>query len=40
LVAVAQVGILMRAKKRRRIVYDGDMLFQSVHDHVTITVLA
>ena len=33
------VGILMRAKKRKRIKYQGDMLFQNMHDHVKITVL-
>jgi hypothetical protein len=33
------VGILMRAKKRKRIMYKGDMLFQNMHDHVKITVL-
>mmetsp|Transcript_16561 Transcript_16561/g.53937 ORF Transcript_16561/g.53937 Transcript_16561/m.53937 type:complete len:86 (-) Transcript_16561:191-448(-) len=32
------VGILMRAKKRHRLYYDGDMLFQSKDDHVIITV--
>lgn len=34
------VGILMRAKKRNRLFYKGDMLFQSRHDHVKITVLS
>jgi len=29
----------MRAKKRKRIMYQGDMLFQNMHDHVKITVL-
>lgn len=33
------VGILLRAKKRKRIHYQGDMLFQNMHDHVKITVL-
>jgi hypothetical protein len=33
------VGILMRAKKRKRLIYQGDMLFQSMHDHVKITVI-
>mmetsp|Transcript_3417 Transcript_3417/g.10445 ORF Transcript_3417/g.10445 Transcript_3417/m.10445 type:complete len:179 (-) Transcript_3417:524-1060(-) len=32
------VGILMRAKKRNRLYYAGDMLFQSKDDHVIITV--
>ncbi|KAJ1457672.1 costars-domain-containing protein, partial [Pelagophyceae sp. CCMP2097] len=31
------VGILMRAKKRKLLYYDGDMLFQSKDDHVVIT---
>ena len=31
------VGILMRARKRKKVSYDGDgMLFQGVHDHVVI----
>ena len=33
------VGILMRAKKRKRLFYKGDMLFQNRHDDVKITVL-
>lgn len=33
------VGLLMRAKKRKRLKYSGDMLFQGIHDHVKITVL-
>lgn len=33
------VGILMRAKKRKRVAYDSDMLFQGVHDDVVIRVL-
>ena len=31
------VGILMRAKKRKRLRYQGDMLFQGCHNHVVIT---
>uniref|UniRef100_A0A7S3NLY4 Costars domain-containing protein n=1 Tax=Aureoumbra lagunensis TaxID=44058 RepID=A0A7S3NLY4_9STRA len=31
------VGILMRAKKRQRLFYEGDMLFQNKDDHVIIT---
>lgn len=34
------VGILMRAKKRNRLYYQGDMLFQTKDDHVVITVPA
>lgn len=33
------VGIMMRAKKRSRLRYEGDMLWQGVHDAVGITVL-
>jgi len=33
------VGILMRSKKRKRIYYKGDMLFQGQHNHVKISVL-
>jgi len=33
------VGILMRAKKRKLLKYQGDMLFQGAHDKVKITVL-
>ena len=33
------VGILMRAKRRKRILYDSDMLFQGVHDHVVIRLM-
>jgi hypothetical protein len=33
------VGIMMRAKKRGLIEYEGDMLFQGVNDGVVITVL-
>ena len=33
------VGILMRAKKRGRLVYEGDMLFRGTHDDTLITVL-
>ena len=33
------VGILMRAKRRKRVAYESDMLFQGVHDHVLIRVL-
>lgn len=32
------VGILMRAKKRKLLYYDGDMLFQGKDDKVIITV--
>jgi len=33
------VGIMMRAKKRKRIYYAGDMLFQGIHNRVPVTVL-
>jgi hypothetical protein len=33
------VGIMMRAKKRSRLRYEGDMLWQGVHDSVSITIL-
>ena len=33
------VGILMRARKRKRLTYDGDMLFQGAHDNVVITIM-
>ena len=33
------VGILMRAKKRKRLHYKGDMLFQGQHNDVEIRVL-
>ena len=33
------VGILMRSKKRKRIFYEGDMLFQGQHNHVKISIL-
>jgi hypothetical protein len=33
------VGIMMRAKKRSRLRYEGDMLWQGVHDAVCITIL-
>mmetsp|Transcript_10863 Transcript_10863/g.18513 ORF Transcript_10863/g.18513 Transcript_10863/m.18513 type:complete len:1011 (-) Transcript_10863:745-3777(-) len=33
------VGLLMRAKKYKRIKYEGDMLFQGIHDQVKITLL-
>jgi len=33
------VGLLMRAKKRKLIKYQGDMLFQGIHDAVKITAL-
>ena len=33
------VGILMRAKKRKRILFDSDMLFQGVHDHIVIRLM-
>ena len=32
------VGILMRARKRRRVAFESDMLFQGVHDNVVISV--
>jgi len=34
------VGILMRARKRRQVGFEADMLFQGVHDHVPITLLS
>ena len=33
------VGILMRGKRRKRILFDSDMLFQGVHDEVLISLL-
>jgi hypothetical protein len=33
------VGIMLRAKKRGLIQYDGEMLLQGMHDNVVITVL-
>jgi hypothetical protein len=33
------VGIMMRAKKRSRLHYEGDMLWQGQHDDVCITIL-
>ena len=33
------VGILMRARKRRRVAFESDMLFQGVHDDVLISLL-
>ena len=33
------VGILMRAKRRKRILFDSDMLFQGVHDHIVIRLM-
>lgn len=33
------VGILMRAKKRKRVYYIGDMLYQGMSDNVKITVI-
>jgi len=33
------VGILMRARKRKKLEFQGDMLFQGAHDAVVITVL-
>ena len=33
------VGILMRARKRGFLTFEGDMLFQGAHDKVLITVL-
>ena len=33
------VGILMRARKRGKLGFEGDMLFQGAHDHVLISVL-
>jgi len=34
------VGILMRARKRRQLSFEADMLFQGVHDEVAITLLS
>ena len=34
------VGILLRARRRKRLVFEGDMLFQGQSDKVVITVLA
>jgi len=33
------VGLLMRAKKRKRVKYEGDLLFQGIHDEVIITLM-
>ena len=33
------VGIMLRAKKRKLLEYQGDMLFQGINDDVVITVL-
>ena len=33
------VGIMLRAKKRGLIEYEGAMLFQGMHDHVRVTLL-
>ena len=33
------VGILMRAKKYKRLTYKGQMLFQGMHDSVVIQLL-
>ena len=33
------VGILMRAKKYKRLTYKGQMLFQGMHDNVVIQLL-
>ena len=33
------VGILMRAKKYKKLFYDGQMLFQGMHNHVIIQLL-
>ena len=33
------VGILMRARKRKRLHFESDMLFQGVHDSVVIRIL-
>ena len=33
------VGILMRAKKRKRLAFEADMLFQGVHDSVVIRII-
>ena len=33
------VGILMRGKRRKRILFDSDMLFQGVHDHVVLRLM-
>jgi hypothetical protein len=38
-ISVTLVGILMRAKKRKQLFYEGDMLFQGSHDKVEIEVL-
>jgi hypothetical protein len=35
----AIVGTLRAAKKRKIVKFDGEMLFQGVHDHVEITLL-
>ncbi|EGB08626.1 hypothetical protein AURANDRAFT_7936, partial [Aureococcus anophagefferens] len=32
------VGIMMRAKKRKRLYYEGDMLFQGSSDNVIVSV--
>jgi hypothetical protein len=29
----------MRARKRERLAFEADMLFQGIHDHVVISVL-
>jgi hypothetical protein len=31
------VGIMVRAKRRGLIQYDGEMLFQGIHDNVRVT---
>ena len=33
------VGILMRARKRKKLSFESDMLFQGVHDQVLIRIL-
>ena len=33
------VGILMRARKRKKLHFESDMLFQGVHDSVVIRIL-
>jgi len=35
----ALVGTLRAARKQRKITYDGEMLFQGVHDEVVISIV-
>merc|ERR1711959_779242 len=35
----ALVGIMMRARDKGVLAYEGDMLFLGVHEHVTVTTL-